>query len=210
MHAVASAFEQGVISVSTHLSVLRKYRVYKANNLYSNRLLFITLGALKNIFQLSVFAAICLLLYFVGNNWLNTDASNTRQASSEQLPVNSLVQSQSAQSDSLVESTLKLHEAKWVFRQSEEKYTIQFASSPDINLLYEEARSFPQSDNMMVYPFKKNRNKKVIYGFSVGLYDNLKNAREAISKLPENIREAKPWIRSIGELQIQVAKTLET
>ncbi len=216
----------------TPFTLLHSYRVFKANNRYSYPMFFFMMGTLKNTCQIGAVTICAWVIYTAGHNQLTTGdstlASSTSHASSpttilSPVEIPAVASHGMQNSRQITESTrLKpvtsgalqhtesgLHGSKWVFKQDERMFTIQYASSPDIELITQGARSFSTSDAVAVFPFKKNRNKQMVYGFSAGIYDSVKSAQLAIAALPESTRALEPWIRPIGELQEQVARTLE-
>ncbi len=212
-------------------TLFHNYRMFKANNRYSYPVLFFMLGSLKTIFQFSALGVAAWVIYtgathqFTPGNASLALVSNQSPPTTKQSPVEIPAVSEGLQNarkltqktmelkavatDTLQNKASRLQDSTWVFRQDEDKFTIQYASSPDLELIYESARSFSTTDPVAVFPFKKNRNKRMIYGFSTGIYDNVKSAQQAIAALPESTQALAPWIRPIGELQEQVARTLE-
>jgi len=49
--------------------------------------------------------------------------------------------------------------------------------------------------------YQSTFNSKAWYQLLYGIYHTKKEAQLAVNKLPENIRKAKPWIRSISTVQ---------
>lgn len=96
----------------------------------------------------------------------------------------------------------------WVLKQDEDKYTIQYGSSPDKIRIRSDAASFPTTEAVVVFPFKKTPSNRTVYGFSTGLYSSVEDAQLAIENLPASARSFGPWIRPIEDLQKQVVSTL--
>lgn len=96
----------------------------------------------------------------------------------------------------------------WLLKQNASHFTVQYASSTLQQLLREDARTFPTDDPSAIYPFRRSKRDKLIYGFSVGLYATRADAEKAIAKTPKSANTNKPWIRQVGTIQNQITRTL--
>jgi septal ring-binding cell division protein DamX len=101
-----------------------------------------------------------------------------------------------------------VYDAEWIMLLPEDKFTIQFGSSPDQRRLFEEARAFP-SGQVAMFPFKKTPSNRLVYGYASGVYSSLDAAQRAIRKMPKSIVARGPWIRPIGSLKKQIAAVTE-
>jgi len=103
-------------------------------------------------------------------------------------------------------STNPIHGSEWVFQLPDDKFVIQFGTSPDRQLLLEEARAFPTGP-IAIYPFKKTPSSQPVYGYSSGIYNSLDEALLALETMPKALVAYGPWIRPIDELKQQIKKT---
>lgn len=206
------------------------YRVFKANNRYSYPFLFFALGALKSLCQLGALAVAGWVVYQGISSTTNSDTSHSNVAKvSVAAPVTAIAKQKVQSVEILAVSTdainpplvnpntaleplgdnaTRLLDWEWVLKQDAEKFTIQYGSSPDEELLYESARAFPTESAVVVFPFKKTPSNRTVFGFSSGLYDSLDSAQQAIKELPQSARSFGPWIRPIGQLQKQIVVML--
>lgn len=97
----------------------------------------------------------------------------------------------------------EIHESDWILLLPTDKFVIQFGSSPDLDLIYAEAKAFPTGP-VAIYPFKKTPTNRVVYGYSSGIYDSLEEAQRAIESFPKSIVTYGPWIRPVGALKQQI------
>jgi hypothetical protein len=97
----------------------------------------------------------------------------------------------------------QIYESDWIFLLAADKFVIQFGSSSDRALVYEEANAFPTGP-IAVYPFKKTPSDKLVYGYSSGVYNSLQDAQRALSTMPKDLQERDPWIRPVGRLQKRI------
>lgn len=212
-----------------------RYRMFKANNRYSYPFLFFFMGALKNLCQFGALAVVGWTIYQVGSNKLQSDSIESRVSQESVVervviadapivtqPVEILALANDHSNKSLIntdstfeliemetaQQALALFDWEWVLKQDTDKFTIQFGSSPDKDLLYESARTFPTEEAVVVFPFKKTPSNRTVYGFSAGLYDSLEKAQQAIRDMPSATRAIGPWIRPIDELQKQIVVML--
>lgn len=98
--------------------------------------------------------------------------------------------------------------AEWIMMLPEDKFTIQFGSSPDQRRLFEEARAFP-SGQVAMFPFKKTPSNRLVYGYASGVYSSLDAAQRAIRKMPQSVVARGPWIRPVGALKKQISAVTE-
>lgn len=90
---------------------------------------------------------------------------------------------------------------EWLLEQPGGMYTIQFASSTEIDQLVEVTRAVGGESDFVIYPFK-NTSDGVLYGLATGSYETYRIALQDVERLPEGIRNSDPWIRSIDKLQL--------
>ena len=217
------------------LHLLHQYRLFKANNRYSYPFLFFALGTLKSLLQFAAVAVAVWVVIHFGFNAGSDKPVTSKVAQNTALapdPADALddapaveIQAVAGNAKTGTDATIPMPVAvkpvptfvsdvdrlvgwEWVLQQDENKFTIQYGSSPDRTLLYESAASFPTIDTVVVFPFKKTPRNQPVYGFSTGLYSSLDEARLAIAELPDSARTFGPWIRSIARLQKQIAVTL--
>ncbi|OED37290.1 hypothetical protein AB833_24380 [Chromatiales bacterium (ex Bugula neritina AB1)] len=98
----------------------------------------------------------------------------------------------------------KLKDRHWVLAQKSNDYTIQINSSVDRELLLSEAQVIVSSDPLSYFAFKKTPSGRPVYGLAIGVYDSAKDALDAISKFPDEMKLYNPWVRQFNELQRQI------
>ena len=119
-----------------------------------------------------------------------------------------IVQTESVQhqDEAIDVSTIVNHE--WVLEQSSDKFTIQFRSSRDVEILREFAPSITSETTVSIFPFKKTNNGQMVFGIATGLYESLEEAAAAIETMAPAAQEFGPWIRPLDELQREVSDTV--
>lgn len=217
------------------LNLLKNYRHFKANNRYTYPFLFFAIGALKNLMQFATLGIAGWVVFQLGSGHsvIEPVVENTKQESAavivetQQFTGSDAVEVLAAATTNqnlrvapiVVTDPLELTASdadeirqvfswEWILQQDEKKFTIQFASSPDKERLYETANSFPVDASVAVFPFKKTPSNRTVYGFSSGVYDSLEIARLAIAEFPQEVRSNDPWIRPIEQLQKEIVVTL--
>ena len=61
-----------------------------------------------------------------------------------------------------------------------------------------------------MYPFKSNNKGQTVYGFGIGPYRNATAARNAISEVPQDVKQNGTWIRRLDDLQSAVEEINST
>ena len=119
-----------------------------------------------------------------------------------------IVQTESVQQqdEAIDVSTIVNHE--WVLEQSSDKFTIQFRSSRDVEILREFAPVITSETTVSIFPFKKTNNGQMVFGIATGLYESLEEAAAAIETMAPAAQEFGPWIRPLDELQREVSDTV--
>jgi len=102
----------------------------------------------------------------------------------------------------------QIENSDWLLKQNANQFTVQYASSTRQPLLKQDARAFPTDDPIVIYPFRRSKREKMVYGFAVGLYTTRADAEQAIAKIPDSASTNEPWIRQVGTLQKQITRTL--
>ena len=212
-------------------SLNEKYRIFKAKKKYNYPVLFFVIGFLNVTLQLAIVAAATWFLYSTAADFIKfydddqpvvalfsgpSESSSHHKASFSEVAAKSSSQSTDGLSDREVISEIEeqsitsaiVNDWKWVFQQPEGRFTIQYRSSTDKELLYEDARLLPSTSSVGVFPFKKTSRNQMLYGYASGVYDTLESAEQTIQSLSPKARAHGPWIRPIKELQEQVARTL--
>ena len=215
----------------SNFNLNENYRIFKAKNKYNYPFLFFFIGFLNGTLQLAIVAAATWFLYSTAADFIKfygdehpvvalssapAESSSHHKASFLEVAAKSSSQSADSLSNREVISVIEeqsitsaiVNDWKWVFQQPEGQFTIQYRSSPDKELLYEEARQLPATSSVGVFPFKKTSRNQLLYGYASGTYDTLESAEQTIQSLPPKARAHGPWIRPIKELQEQVARTL--
>jgi len=103
--------------------------------------------------------------------------------------------------------------ADWLLSKNPQQYLLQLRSGTDYTQMSNGAFTaaqmleFEPSQGIVVFPFKNNKVGKTVYGFGIGPYKNATAARNAVSEMPQEIKQHDPWIRRLKDLQLAVAET---
>ena len=210
------------------MSLSNKYREFHRNNQYSYSGLFMAIGFGKFIIQIGVvFAAawysislvtgpperenvlaqkspaVDMSLQAVGlaneaeqGNFKRIEIPAT--ATSDPIPV--VVSTDSALS-------VGVYNADWLLKQDASSFVVQLASSTDKPDLYQKAFDLSDGHPVVVFPFKKVRGNRLMYGYAIGMYGSFQEARRSVSKLPEGAVAEGVWIRLVGDLQKDIVST---
>ena len=106
--------------------------------------------------------------------------------------------------------------ADWLLRKNPQHYLIQLSSGTDYNQMNNSAYAVAQAlevdptQGIVVYPFKSNNKGQTVYGFGIGPYRNATAARNAISEVPQDVKQNGTWIRRLDDLQSAVAEINST
>jgi len=92
-----------------------------------------------------------------------------------------------------------LHDADWLMQQSSSNWTLQVMGARLPASLYKFAKQHRLNQNSAW--FKTELSGKPWYILVYGLYTNKDTARQALQKLPANLKQSKPWIKNIGAIQ---------
>jgi DamX protein len=93
---------------------------------------------------------------------------------------------------------------RWVLFQPQTKFTLQLATSRERDYIMEFAQTLPLDGPLAVYPFVIKSNGRQVYGLLNGLFDSTDEALAAINAMPAEVRQFKPWIRPIKQLQDEI------
>lgn len=95
--------------------------------------------------------------------------------------------------------------SKWVQGLNPAHYIMQFGASPDRSLLDQFIPVINQGEPIAVYPFKRNRSGKPVYGIATGVYKTGDAALAAIESFSAQARAYDPWVRKISDLKEDIA-----
>ena len=141
----------------------------------------------------------------------STNAPSTVSSAASAAPENSELNavSPNAPSQTLASAPIDGTDAiRWIKQQKPSDYLIQFASSPNKSAMLEFALS-NLSDGSVLYPYKRTPSNRPVYGLASGVYPSLDTAQQAITEMPAALQNQKPWIRPLGQLQSQIAATIQ-
>jgi len=100
----------------------------------------------------------------------------------------------------------KIHREKWLLSQDASSYTIQIIGvSTEKSMLKFIERNQLLKQNDIAY-YESILRGKPWFQALYGIYPTKEEARRAIEKLPDNIRLAGPWIRSLAAVQNTIGK----
>ena len=97
---------------------------------------------------------------------------------------------------------------QWILEQSSDKFTIQFGTSPDSELLLEFVPLIATGSPVSIFPFKRTPSGRLVFGISTGLYSTLEEAATAVNTMPAAAQEFDPWIRPLGQLKRDILNTV--
>ena len=100
----------------------------------------------------------------------------------------------------------EIHREEWLLSQDEESYTIQIIGVSDEATMLDfiERNRFLKQNEIAYY--KSTFQGRPWYQALYGIYPSGRAARIAAEKLPENIRQAGPWIRKLSGVQKAIGK----
>ncbi len=87
----------------------------------------------------------------------------------------------------------------WVLSQNPNHYTLQLASSTNVELI----QKYYQENNLerMAGYYKDVRAGEDWYALVYGSYSSVKEANDAIATLPQGLRKWSPWVRKLDKVQ---------
>jgi DamX protein len=91
------------------------------------------------------------------------------------------------------------HSSAWIKRQPADHYTIQLVSTVEKETLNPFIRHHKLDDRVAYY--RKNINGKTWHALIYGVYSSTAEARAAVSELPDELSNNKPWIQKIQTIQ---------
>lgn len=94
---------------------------------------------------------------------------------------------------------------RWISKQRMDSYIIQLASSTKDTELVEYARGLSSQGPLAIYPFKKTKDGKLLFGLSTGLYGSSSEAAAAAAQLPIESAPTGSWIRKVADVSSQIA-----
>lgn len=206
----------------------RKLRRYRKMHPYSFPLLFTLLDAAESMVKFIFILAIGLVGYVLFKNWTTPEGPTPDVAAQQapalvvadqnnfepqpveftqwEAPLNSTTVP--AVSTAPVESSRILADqqgVEWISQLRPSEYIIQFASTPDEQAILEFTRQY-LATGAVIYPFKRTPSGRPIFGVATqSVYASLDAAKQAIEKMPAPLRESRPWIRPVNQLQQAVA-----
>ena len=113
--------------------------------------------------------------------------------SREPVPVDS-------QERTVVHAELRLG-ARWIQVQDPDNYTIQYSTSPNIAYLDDFRSQFPPQMKPVLFQFDRAPELSPVYGVVHGVYKTANEARDALGRVPENLRQSQPWVRRMNQVQ---------
>ncbi len=92
-----------------------------------------------------------------------------------------------------------LRDEAWLLAQPPGRYTLQVLSSPRREAVLERARRLRLAAPVAVFRFRHQG--RDWYALVVGAYPDRASARRAIDALPPDLRNNRPWVRRLGDVQ---------
>jgi len=209
-------------------NLFQKYRKFRAHNKYSYPGLFMVLGGSKALLQIGV--------VFVGAWFAVSLMTSELKEKENELAQNSNVADESSKLTGLADDSQAqaevtataatqatnpirkshtkipaakagVYNADWLLKQDGGSYVVQLASSIEKPDLYQKAFDLSETHPAVVFPFKKTRSNQLMYGYAIGMYDTVREARAGIKQLSGNAVAEGVWIRPVGEIQKQIVNT---
>jgi len=98
------------------------------------------------------------------------------------------------------QKTQTLHDKTWLFSQKNSHYSMQILAVRSKKELRQEIKkSGLKVDQLAYYPTV--RNGHVWYALLYGMFKNQAQAQQAMQKLPKQIQQNKPWLRSLRAIK---------
>ena len=98
-----------------------------------------------------------------------------------------------------------LHNEEWLLQQPDNHFIVQIAASSEPKLLEEFIRTKPVKGPIAIYPFKLNKEGKLMYGLSSGLYIAREDAVSDLAQLSEISQHNGVWVRKVAAIRRQFA-----
>lgn len=96
-------------------------------------------------------------------------------------------------------ASTKVFGTEWVRNQQPQHFTLQLFAGQSRKAAKRFLEQYSLGPPLLIYPYQSGG--KQLIGIAHGRYDNLAQAREAIGKLPPEVRKAGPWPRRFGDIQ---------
>jgi len=100
-----------------------------------------------------------------------------------------------------------VYNADWLLKQDASSFVAQLASSTDRSGLYQRAFDLSDTHPVVVYPFRKTRGNRLMYGYAIGMFGSFHEAQRSVGALSEGAIAEGVWIRRVGEIQKDIAST---
>ena len=97
-----------------------------------------------------------------------------------------------------------VYNADWLLKQNDSAYVVQLASSTVKPEIYQKAFILSDTHPVVVYPFRKTRGNRLMYGYAIGMYDSFREAQNDVNKLQDSAVAEGVWIRPVGEIQREI------
>lgn len=203
------------------VNLSRKYREFRAYNQYSYPGMFIAIGSVKALLQIGiVFAVGWYALALMAGGQVDGESVVAKNNDVEvldksmqltgftdsptQVEIPATATIETAERLSSPVANPGVYNALWLLKHDAGSYVAQLASSTDKPDLYQKAFELSDNNSVIVYPFKKTSNNQLMYGYAIGIYDSFNDAQKDVAKLPESAVAEGVWIRSVGEIQMQI------
>ncbi len=206
------------------------YRVFRAHNKYDYPGFFLVVGCSKAVLQLGlVFGIIWFALPMVANEQIDEkfalEQNNSTAVKSVQFagfaetrvqveipaaaPGNVSVQIRKTDTAAPA-AKVGVYNADWLLKQNAGSYVVQLASSTAKPELFQKAFLLSETHPVVVYPFRKTRSNRLMYGYAIGMYDSFNEAQSGVGKLSASSVAEGVWIRSVGEIQKEIVSTRQS
>ena len=209
------------------VNLIQKYREFRAANTRSNPGSFMAVVSGKAILQIGVAFAVGWFASSLMTNVLHKNEHGLVQnsdAAEKPFEITGFADS-SVQVDSPIQREIPaaaasevtrpvpivypaanaaVNDADWLLNQDVSSYVVQLAADTSRSEIVRKASLLSGTHLVVVYPSRKNRDDRLMYGFAIGIYDTFFEAQKEVEKLPESAVAEGVWIRSVRELQKRI------
>ena len=97
-----------------------------------------------------------------------------------------------------------IRDGNWLLRQKNTDFTIQLGSTSNLPFLRSFAERLPDGMPVSVYHYRTRNDGDKEYGLAAGVFASRSEATRAAENLPSGVRRYKPWVRRVGDIQLQI------
>ena len=197
----------------------RRYRRFRYENQYDSPLLIFFADAAIMLAKLALLIAALLAVWVLADRMGNdpqasaaeVTQSSGQPATGQQVavqPADTIITIEAAGTEAPAKAATSVKpdivDAEWIASLNPQHFIVQFASTPDLNLLNELIPVINNNEEIAIYPFKKTRSGRPVYGIATGVFTDLDGALASLNDLSDEARAYDPWVRPVVELIKQI------